>query len=806
MGETRVHLPHHQQQMYCFGQSRPSAHHFSHASHSDHRNTQLCVLIDQLHLSYLHTEASPHKIEQRSKLESHIWEYLCEVPHDRKFTFPQTAQILRRSASVATSPSTRTPYQQTDSSSQSANYSFNGFRAASAWKALDHYAVNLLSQPWRKEFREMKLYSGFYKYEVETHLIGAEVMFELMGYRKLGSGAMSLEGPIDPDRVASVSRDALFAYVECQILCAIWGMVPRKFSWLDLIEFRESHVSGPEAAARVLTMRYLSATSNNPPIIAAYCAERSEHQRKVMAAHQNHQYNYSTPAYHQVPVSTSSCSNSLAMPSRKLSQTGSAYGWPLQGPAMPNPKQKGLPAMGSALGSDDFYPNGYAVHPGHLLQQQCNTLAPSHRFSAAHDCGQSGLVYPCTDHYHCATHANGYHAHVLDTTNPPAVAVPTAQLVEVDGARALPYCPQSAPNYFSQLQSHPAVSVPVSPCQANVAFGIDSQSGYSQQSHMTIPHSLSYTTVLMANATLDSAIRRRGNAAEEARDRQRASFHTRRDETDGIAGDRMTATMGRGYNKPKMSYVSDNTAPVDGETLGSWSYVFRDLETQGYTKDLGDREDVLNPRYREGNKLLSEEEVARNVEMEMKNVMSERSTAVPLADPVVDKMGKTLQKLRLDPKKVSGSEEEKRRVSKSQAASHVPDEKPVSIAKELAGSEAMRGISVDRSSDKLGASSSNSIRNHETDRGSVGSGRVVQPSEEEKYEDWECIYCTFRNVSGGVKRDVCEICGKSRRRGAEERPLASGGRECPKCTLVNVKEASACEACGASLAHSPTYI
>ncbi|XP_046396790.1 protein tamozhennic isoform X2 [Ischnura elegans] len=802
MGETRVHLPHHQQQMYCFGQSRPSAHHYSHTSHSDHRITQLCVLIDQLHLSYLHTEASPHKIEQRNKLERHIWEYLCEVPHDRKFTFPQTAQILHRSASVSTSPSTRTPYQSNDSTSHSSNYSFNGFRAASAWNALDQYAANLLSQPWRKEFREMKLYSGFYKYEVETNLIGAEVMFELMGYRKVGAGAMSLEGPIDPDRVASVSRDALFAYVECQILCAIWGMVPRKFSWLDLIEFRESHVSAPEAAARVLTMRYLAATSSTPPAIPSYCTERSEHHRKVMAAHQNHQYNYSTP-YHQIPASASSCTNSLAMPPRKVSQSGAPYAWPLQVPTLPNPKQKGPPPMGSALGSDDFYPNGYAVHPGHLLQQ-CNTLAPSHRFSTVHDCGQSGLVYPCTDQYHCGTHANGYHTHVLDTSTA-ATAVPTAQLVEVDGARGLPYCPQSAPSYFTQIQSHPAVSVPVSPCQANVAFGIDSQSGYCQQSHMTIPHSLSYTAVPMANATLDSAVRRRGVIGEENRERQRANLHARRDETDGIASERVTATMGRGYNKAKMSYVSDSTAPADGDTLGSWSYVFRDLETQGYSKDLGDREDVLNPRYKEANKSVSEEEAARAAELEIKNVMSERNMTVPLPDPAVEKMGKVLQKLRLDPKKAGGTEEEKRRVSKSSTASHVMDEKPTSMAKEFAGSEVSRGNSVDRNSEKLVSALSNSTRSHDAERISLGSGRASQPSEE-KYEDWECTYCTFRNAAGGVKRDVCEICGKSRRRGAEERPLASGGRECPKCTLVNVKEASACEACGASLAHSPTYI
>lgn len=68
---------------------------------------------------------------------------MCLVPHDRKFSFLETADVLHRSAS-----------QKED---------FSGYRAASAWNAIEMYASNLLAQPWRKEYREMKVSFGCHK-------------------------------------------------------------------------------------------------------------------------------------------------------------------------------------------------------------------------------------------------------------------------------------------------------------------------------------------------------------------------------------------------------------------------------------------------------------------------------------------------------------------------------------------------------------------------------------------------------------------------------------------------------------------
>ncbi|KAI5744661.1 hypothetical protein M8J76_004204 [Diaphorina citri] len=68
---------------------------------------------------------------------------------------------------------------------------------------------------------------------------------------------------------------------------------------------------------------------------------------------------------------------------------------------------------------------------------------------------------------------------------------------------------------------------------------------------------------------------------------------------------------------------------------------------------------------------------------------------------------------------------------------------------------------------------------------------------------WICEFCTYSNKG---KKEICEICSKSRNSAMEIKPLESGGRQCPKCTLVNEKEAIQCEACEESLDNSATYI
>ncbi|OAD55707.1 Protein tamozhennic [Eufriesea mexicana] len=192
------------------------------------RLQEISMKLEQSHLVYLQTDDSPLKLQQRHKLE----EYLCLVPNENKYVFQETADILHRSAATL--------------------QDFSGYRATTAWSAISLYAANLLAQPWRREYRTLRTYSGYYKHEVEANLIGAELMFEQMGYKHTGLGVLTLEGPIDPDKVSSILKQ-------------IWENVSQNYSisWLEVLEFRENHVGTPEQAIRALNYRFLEKVHQN---------------------------------------------------------------------------------------------------------------------------------------------------------------------------------------------------------------------------------------------------------------------------------------------------------------------------------------------------------------------------------------------------------------------------------------------------------------------------------------------------------------------------------------------------------------
>lgn len=195
--------------------------------------------IDELHYSYLHEQANLQKLAYKARLEDLIREYLMMAPHEKKFIYHETALILHRSAQV--------------------KEHFSGIRASSAWSAIASYAHNLLAQSWRREFREVQIHCGYYKHNVERGLIGADVMLVLMGYTDAGDGRFLLEGPVDPDRVALVSRDSLVAMVECQILCSLYSDLLRRgcnFSWIEILEFREKHPCSIEHALQGLMYEF----------------------------------------------------------------------------------------------------------------------------------------------------------------------------------------------------------------------------------------------------------------------------------------------------------------------------------------------------------------------------------------------------------------------------------------------------------------------------------------------------------------------------------------------------------------------
>lgn len=90
-----------------------------------------------IHWRFLETEESMKKIDERKLLEGRLKEYISVVSLERKFFLPETEHVLRKSI-----------MQMKD---------FTAFKGADGFESISHYANNLFTKPWRKEYRVIKV-------------------------------------------------------------------------------------------------------------------------------------------------------------------------------------------------------------------------------------------------------------------------------------------------------------------------------------------------------------------------------------------------------------------------------------------------------------------------------------------------------------------------------------------------------------------------------------------------------------------------------------------------------------------------
>ena len=225
--------------------------------------------------------------------------------------------------------------------------------------------------------------------------------------------------------------------------------------------------------------------------------------------------------------------------------------------------------------------------------------------------------------------------------------------------------------------------------------------------------------------------------------------------------------------KPDKKFSRNNE---DGKN-NDWEFVYKSLESVGYSKDLGEREDVLRKR-----------------EMEARN--SSRTQ---------QKSSRSLVNVEVDEKHGTRSRDEKRRVNSGVRGTNFNEcdvngvfrkKGSLELQDSNAATSEIKKYSNTLPNSRAKSENSGLTKNSELVKNNGKSGKATEGR-------WNCAYCTFLNPYG---REVCEICGKSRKKGNEDKPLASGGKECPQCTLVNERNAASCEACTASLKDSPTYI
>lgn len=170
--------------------------------------------------------------------------FLCVVPHNRKFFLPETFAVFKRTV--------------TGTSGQ-AGKDFSVVKMLNGFESISQYANNLFTKPWRKEYRTIKMYSGFFIHEIKSNLVDPEELFVAMGYKKTANHELVLDGEICPDQVMNMSRDAMTAYTECKILNRIHAELTGTYqihcSWADIFNYRETYTGGvPETIAGIRSL------------------------------------------------------------------------------------------------------------------------------------------------------------------------------------------------------------------------------------------------------------------------------------------------------------------------------------------------------------------------------------------------------------------------------------------------------------------------------------------------------------------------------------------------------------------------
>ncbi|OWR42303.1 Tamo [Danaus plexippus plexippus] len=693
--------------------------------------------IEDAHYSYLEVDDSPEKLLQKKKLEGYILEYLTLVPHECKFGLAEAAKIFQRTIDELPD--------------------YSAYRASIGWAAIARYAGNLLAQPWRKEYKEIRLYSGFYKHEVESNLVCAESLLHILGYRPSGPGKLALDGPVCPDMAAAISRDAIIAYCECQIMSEIWESVwsnGGRVSWAAVSRERIARASSPSSAAARLAGCGESEIYSNLPA--------TSDQRRIEADHTS--YQMPPPCY---------CADQVEEPVQPIIN-------PYLIPKMP-PMMYELPPM------------------------QCNPVPIMTPYGVPY-------YYPVQTPYMIPTpvyapikHAtnipvNGYPPIYLDMP-----AVPTAQLIELDGASVYENGKFGRQDDRGHKRNRHAESKRTS------------KSGFSDVSLPSLPRS--DTQPALSKAKED------GMGTYESWDyvfRNLSSKERHGDSRSGFSQslDRDSRTLDRLDREERRSKYQPTTLDLEDGL-------------QALNLDRSYDEDAYRTAKVNENlmRLKQEQELKKSKQMKKQTEDKRpKKTLEPVGNPKAD--GLITPKVAPDKVKLLTKKEIKDRKdvikqqnSNVESLSSVADVKRVKKVSKLIPSDADKKIKpLENGLHKAQSSKTNTVANqsnHDLKAQLVVSldepdykrtpkqngERERTPNRTDEGTDtrrdkWECNTCTYLNKNAAV---ACEMCGKSKK-GPEIEPLTSGGRECPACTLVNKREARICDACGTSLDHCPTYI
>ncbi|XP_068620079.1 uncharacterized protein tamo [Battus philenor] len=747
--------------------------------------------IEDAHYSYLETDDCPEKLLQKKKLEDYIIEYLSLVPHECKFGLPETTKVFQRTINELPD--------------------FSAYRAGIGWAALARYAGNLLAQPWRKEYKVIRLYSGFYKHEVEANMVGAETLLQTMGYRADDrfAGRLQLDGPACPDMVAAVSRDALIAHCECQIMSQVWEEVVGRgvrVSWADVARHRATHAGSVRAAAAVLS-GYSDESdiySNIPATLAA----------------ETHRNRLSDPRYN--PVVIPHCNH-------LCSETS-----PIEEPIAPviHPTYMAPPTM---MPPHMMYP----VAHQHMGPDLPMTVPACNPVSMMTPYGAVPYYYPVQTPYMIPTPV---YAPIKQATNIPVNGyppmqqyryppVPTAQLIELDAPSVYENGKfernrdeersnrknkqetvkrASSRSGFSDVTLH---SLPRSDTQPALSKAKEDGMGTYESWDYVFRNLSSKNQDADSRSGFSQSLDRDSRTLDRLEREERRSKYqpTTLDLEDGL----QALNLDRSYDEEmyRTAKVNENLMRLkqEQELKRAKQLAKKHASDDKKTKRLV-TEPVGNPK---ADGLIGNKVPSDKVKLLTKKEIKDRKDVIKQQNSVNGTASNTAEVRKVKkPAKLVAAEVEKPSKSKPlengvHKTTSALKNTTISNVQSNYDIKAQLVVTLDEPDYVRRSPPKHNQQNGERERPQSRSSQICSEKEkvdaienEAKVNKWQCATCTYLNK---LSLQACEMCGKSKR-GPEIQPLTSGGRECPACTLVNRRDANVCDACGTGLEHCPTYI
>ncbi|KAJ8967321.1 hypothetical protein NQ317_003403 [Molorchus minor] len=575
-------------------------------------------------------------------------------------------------------------------------------------------------------------YSGFYKHQIEANLVGAELMFEVMGYKHYGNGVLVLDGPICPDRVAAVSKDCLIAYVECQVeTCVDKGDG-------DLQFMVESERLIRDNFSRKIVLPLVGFE----PTLASYNEQVSQMTTSVL-------FESVLKVIAKLTVEQIS------------SELGISYG-------------SVQPIITDQLGfrkiSARWVPRSLAENQKQIMKAIWEELSSSFKiswlevleFRKNHLCSPEQSVKALRFRHHqrqYQEHSRSYSQGSDPFNSSRCQPVPNSSTSPV-----LPVNHSFPP--VTGLASHHHVGLPPVPQPVHHCMYTNGCCANSFPTYGSTYGYMPYASVVKANSN--------------------GYYYT-----NGF----VTPPVPPGYPVPtgQLIELDPHNPGYDVETdkediqFEDWGYVYRNLESQGYYKDLGERGDILSPnshkQSREGKKCKE-----TDLDVALNNLtVTDRPLKMNEAVKKLDQEKKILQDIPKIDKQISPSSSYENvspndLVKKTVASKTTMYNKTKTLPREKNITLTERPVP-------------SKIELKKVKEDKLPKTKEMTESRTSKSNMWQCKACTYLNE---YSKEICDMCSKSRTTTLDH-PMEIGGAECSKCTLVNPKELKVCDACGASL-------